>query len=248
MWEEETNIEMAFKPLQTSERIFVTSPDGQALGYAKVLRKGMTTTQLYRFSIESKIRQQLGQYVAMAYLGAEDAALYAINLQSGKLRWRYTAGTAISRRPAALEQDVYVTSDREGLARIDRYSGEAMWKIPHGRELVSANAEADRFLAANNKFVYASDSSGRLLVLDRKRGVKLSTLPTHHFRFPVVNELTDRLYLASNDGLIVCLRDRDQIRQIRHRYALEQASSPILKLLEQKATEEPGKPTAPVKR
>jgi hypothetical protein len=123
------------------------------------------------------------------------------------------------------------------LTRLDRESGEALWRIPRGRNILSANSEADRFLAANKKFVYATDTSGRLLVLDRKRGTRLSVLPTTDFRFPVINQLSDRLYLASNDGTVLCLHDRDQLKPIRHQYELELANSPVLKKLETKQTD-----------
>ena len=61
-----------------------------------------------------------GSFGDTAYVGCDDAALYAINIDTGKLRWRHTAGTAITRSPVATAKDVFVTSDREGLARIDR--------------------------------------------------------------------------------------------------------------------------------
>jgi outer membrane protein assembly factor BamB len=241
VFEEETNLTLAFKPLQTSDTVFLISPDGKAVGYLKVLREGAGSTEAYRLSTEGRIRVQPGQFGEFGYVGADDAALYSINLNNGKLRWRHTTGSAVARAPVALENDVYVTSDREGLARIDRESGNALWRIPRGGALVPANPDADRFLAANERFIYATDPSGRLVVLDRKRGVRLSMLDTTAFRVPIVNDTTDRLYLAANDGLIVCLRDRDQPIPIRHRASLEQASSPVVQLLEEKINEPGGK-------
>ena len=241
VWSELTNIQLAFKPLQTSETIFVISPAGKALAYAKIPREGDSTTELYTLRTDGQIRVPPGSFGETAYVGSDDAALYAINMRTGKLRWRHTAGTPITRTPATTAKDVYVTSDREGLARVDRESGDAVWRIPSGRSFVTANPQADRFLAANNRFVYATDASGRLLVLDHKRGIRLSGLDTRDFRVPVVNELTDRLYLASNDGLIVCLHDRDQVEPIRHQKVLEDANSPVLKLLEIKVDELGGK-------
>jgi hypothetical protein len=208
--------------------------------------EGTTSTELYRLSTEGQIRLQPEQYGTTAYVGSDDAALYAINMITGKLRWRHTAGSAIIRRPIAIEKDVFLTSEREGMARIDRETGESGWKIPCGRRIVDANREADEFLAANNRFVYAADRSGRLLVLDRKRGVRLSMFDTTAFRVKVVNQITDRLYLAAQDGLIVCLHDRDQKVAIRHRRPLEEASTPLMKLLGQPISAELGKP-APLK-
>jgi outer membrane protein assembly factor BamB len=241
-WEEATNVQLLIRPLHTPDGLFVISPSGRGLGFNKVLGEGANSPLRYRFSTDGKIRQDLGQYGETAYIGADDAVLYAVNMGNGKLVWRHTAGSAISRQPVATEKDVYVTSAREGMARIDRASGEAVWKIPQGRLYGPTNAEADRFLAANNKFVYAADASGRLLVLDRRRGTRLSRLDTTDYRVPVVNELTDRVYLAANNGLIVCLHDRDQRTPLRHRLKMEQASAPVLRVLEQPVNELGSKP------
>src|SRR5262249_5745018 len=67
----------------------------------------------------------------------------------------------------------------------------------------------DKVLAVNPKFVYATDRAGRMVVLDRDRGRELSRYNVRDFVVPTANELTDRIYLAANDGLVVCLHDRD---------------------------------------
>jgi hypothetical protein len=103
-------------------------------------------------------------------------------------------------KPEVTDKDVFVVAERRGLFRVDRVRGKERW----------FNREARRFLAVNKKFVYAFDRHGRLLVLDYKRGTKLGTLNTRDFVFPVSNEFTDRLFLASHNGLLVCLRDRGQ--------------------------------------
>jgi outer membrane protein assembly factor BamB len=246
IWVERTDLRLEFRPLQTPEVIFFFSPSGSAIAFEKFPRevKG-GTTELYRFSTDKKVRQTPGQYDDTAFIGSEDAHLYAIDLNHGKLRWRFTAGSPVSHRPASTEQDVFVTSEREGLARLDRKTGDAPWRIPRGRAFLDANPDADLFLAANDRFVYATDGSRRLLVLDRKRGVTLSRLDTRAFAFPVVNEVTDRVYLAANNGLIVCLRDRNQVAAIRHRKIEEDTSGLLKRKLSniQVTTEFAGKPT-----
>src|SRR5262249_37831535 len=98
VWEEETNIELSFKPVQTADTVFGLSRAGQALGFSKVLREGGTSTLAFRFSTDGKIRVPMGQYGDTAYIGSEDSALYAVSLTSGKLRWRHSAGAAVRHR------------------------------------------------------------------------------------------------------------------------------------------------------
>jgi outer membrane protein assembly factor BamB len=241
-WDEQTDLRLEHPPVQSPESILCVSPTGKAVAFAKVPREeGIGTTELYRFQARGPVPAPPGSFGDEAYIGSRDANLYALNINTGRLRWRYTAGTALTRRPVALEQDVYVTSEGEGLIRLDRATGEARWRVPDGRALREGNREADRFLAANEKFVYATDASGRLLVLDRKRGVKLSWLDTRDYRFPVPNEQTDRLYLAAHNGLIVCLRDRDQ-PLLRHRRREDLVAEAMRKKLDTVVTEPGSKP------
>jgi outer membrane protein assembly factor BamB len=231
VWEALTDLRLEMAPLVTSEVVLALSPTGEARAFSKTADERGGAIELYRFSAEGRLLAPPGQFGDTAYIGSADANLYALNLTTGRLRWRFTAGTPLTRQPVALEQDVYATSERGGLTRLDRATGETLWRVPRGRGVRESNPDADRFLAANPKFVYATDPSGRLLVLDRKRGVRLSVYDTRHFRFPVVNDVTDRLYLAANNGLIVCLRDRDYPRPVRHRRLEEETSSPTRKRL-----------------
>lgn len=137
----------------------------------------------------------------MAYVVGGDNVLYAMKISSptGRRYWRFTKGGAILHRPAVTDDSVFVGVERGGLWRLDRDTGLEVW----------GNLEADRFLAANAKFVYALDRSGRLMVLDRKRGTKLSGYDTRGFHVPIINDATDRIYLSAHDGLIACIHDKD---------------------------------------
>src|SRR5262249_30425586 len=123
---------------------------------------------------------------------------------SGKITWHYVSGTPILRKPEVNDEDVFIAPKRPNLARVNRETGEKIW----------TNQKADRFVAANKKFVYAADPNGRLLILDKKYGTVLSTLDTRDFVVPVSNELTDRMYLAANNGLLVCLHDKEYAKPL----------------------------------
>lgn len=138
------------------------------------------------------------------YVVGGDNILYAVKMLTGRRFWRFTKGAPILHRPAATDDSVFVTVDRTGLWRLDRETGAEVWE----------NREADRFLSANEKFVYALDRIGRLMVLDRKRGTKLSGYDTRDFIVPIINDETDRFYLAANDGMIACLHDKDHVRPL----------------------------------
>ncbi len=153
---------------------------------------------LYDFQAESSIAAPPGQHGETAYLVSQDHNLYAMNMVLGQVLWRFGATSPISRRPRVTDEDVYLVPDLGGLYRLERESGKEIWR----------NADVHRFLAMNPKFVYGSDRAGRLTVLDRGRGMRLGSYDTSDFVVPISNEITDRLFLAANDGLLVCLHDR----------------------------------------
>jgi outer membrane protein assembly factor BamB len=181
-------------PVQSEDVLLYLGINGTIYSASKVSR-----FERYHLPTDGTITVAPGQHGDTAYIASEDRNVYALNITTGKAYWRYTAGSSVAYAPAVNDEDLYVTTKRTGMARVRRSSGDEVWKT----------AGADRFLAANPKFVYATDRTGRLLVLDRRRGTLLSSYDTHDFVFPVRNESTDRLFLAANDGLIVCLHDKE---------------------------------------
>jgi hypothetical protein len=225
VWEEMTSLRLEHPPILTADEVAVPTASGDVVVLRKMPRENGAAAELYRFPINSPLTFAAGHFEDVAYIGAEDANLYALQISSGQLRWRYTSGLSISRKPAVTEEDVFVVAQRHGMTRLNRATGETMWRIPARGGLLENNPAADRFLAANPKYVYAADYSGRLLVLERRRGITLSGFDFKDFVFPIANEVTDRLYLAANSGILVCLHDRDYARPIRHRKIEEEATN-----------------------
>jgi outer membrane protein assembly factor BamB len=200
-------------PLLAQDAILVPAVDGDIFGLAKSAPKLLWPT----IRMQGRIAVPAGQYDETAYVGGSAYNLYAISITTGQVFWRYASGGTPTERPVALDQDVYLSVSHGGLVRLDRASGDEVWR----------NEDGAHFLAANMKFVYATDPQGRLLVLDRERGTTLSTYAcTHDFVFPVQNEWTDRAYLAANSGLIVCLHDRDYEKPLAMKKVQERTPLP----------------------
>jgi hypothetical protein len=233
LWTEVSSLRLELPLVLTKDRVLMPTSNGIVAAVAKIPLPSGAPNQVYRFSTESPIRVPAAAYEGTLYVGGEDANLYALEMSSGRLSWRFTAGTAISRKPAVTDEDIYLVAARTGMTRLDRATGEPRWRIPVRGELAESNAAADRFLAVNPKYVYAVDFSGRFLVIDRRRGVTLSGFETREFVFPVSNTTTDRIFLAANNGLIVCLHDREYTRPIRHRLREEEAANPLRQRLAQ---------------
>jgi hypothetical protein len=75
--------------------------------------------------------------------------------------------------------------------------------------------------------VYATDRSGRLLVLDRRHGRELSSYDVRDYVVILDNQWTDRIYLAAHDGRFICLHDRDYATPVASRKVEEKVPAPL---------------------
>jgi outer membrane protein assembly factor BamB len=195
-WSDNSGLRLELAPLLTEDTVFLVG----GFGKMAALAKGVTRSEHYvRVLADDQIVVPPGQHGEDAYIASHDSNLYAVSIPTGGIEWRLTTGTPIIRKPAVTDKDVYVTTDRGGLRRLDRATGRQVWQ----------NESAKNFLASNPKCVYATDRSGRLLLLDKRLGTQLGMLDVRDFVVPVTNEMTDRVYLLANDGLLVCLHDQD---------------------------------------
>jgi len=246
-WDYQTNERIDDKPAQSKHSLFLSLPGGGYMALPKTPRTLEANAELYTYAGDSRFSATPGSSDNMAFLPTEDAHVYAVSIDSGKARWRYISGTAVVRPPIAVdvsdggpaEKDLYVMAEHKGLARLNRDTGEPLWSL----RKQDYNPEADHFLAVNPKFVYAADRVGRLLVMDRKNGVLLSRFDVHDFVFPVVNGDTDRIYLAANDGLIVCLHDKDYPTSLQYKKVVR---PPAEKSLEERIRELKAKLAKPI--
>jgi outer membrane protein assembly factor BamB len=195
-WSDNSGLRLEVPAVQTDDSLLLVDATGRVAGLAKGIRQSVHYN--YRLA-DGQILVPPGQYGEEVYIASQDSNLYAVRVPTGSVQWRFTAGTPILYRPAVTDDDIYITAERGGLIRLDRGSGREVWR----------NSAADRFLAVNPKVVYAADRTGRLLMLDRARGTQIATFDMRDFVIRPVNDMTDRVYLAANDGLLVCMHDRD---------------------------------------
>jgi outer membrane protein assembly factor BamB len=227
-WQTLTTSRLEWTPVLGPDCIAFATPGGDVFAMEKFPIRSRQATERYRIRLTDEgIPVPPGHYEDMAYIGSRDSNVYALAIDSGRVVWRFAGSNPIERQPIATEKDVYVVSQRVGMARVDRATGRGVWHLSRGGIDYPSNSDADRFLAANPKFVYATDASGRLLVLDRATGTRLSSYEgTREFTVPFSNAVNDRIYLAANNGLIVCMHDRDYATPFRHTRGDDRAVDP----------------------
>jgi outer membrane protein assembly factor BamB len=194
LWHYLSEARLEGRPALTAESVLMAETDGMITVLSK--ENGVTR---YRFPTEATLSAPVAQHGDVVYIPLQDYNLYALHIPLGKVLWRFTAGGPILRVPHVTDQDLFLGIAGVGLYRLDRASGKELWRNPR----------AERFLAANPNYVYALDKLGHLLILDHARGRELASYNAGDFNACFANEWTDRLFLGSHDGLIVCLHDRD---------------------------------------
>lgn len=197
------NLYFEHVPLLTEERVSVVSTNGHVISLNKFGKQ--EKEERFDFKTGGNVVAAMGQYNIMAYVGSEDYTLYALHMKLGVVSWRFLSGAPIRVKPLVTDKDVFVTSGQRGLFRID---------LDHGREIWHSE-RADRLLSTNQKFAYAVDRTGTFLVLDYARGTILANYDLRDWVMNIPNELTDRIYLASHDGQIMCLHHKDLIEPMK---------------------------------
>jgi outer membrane protein assembly factor BamB len=204
-------------PVITPSQIAIAAPDGRVISLAPAEAK-------YRLRFEFRTGGGLslppGDDGDFCYVGGQDFNLYAFNMETGRLNWRFASGAVIQRRPDVNDADVFIISQGRGLFRVHRFTGDSYWLEPSGDRFLAAHYykdpqdkfKVDRQGRVLAKYVYAADRQGKLLILDGERGGILAHFDTSAWQTPVENQWTDRLYLGNLDGQILCLRPRDSRR------------------------------------
>ena len=206
-WEAALETRIIHPVLLTPQRAWGMTDLGGIVAVSKLDRVRQVLTRL-----SDNVSAPPGQAGTTGYFPLADGNLMAIDLSSGDIvsgatvLWRTSVGGLMSRTPVVTASAVYAAGDASGVGRVDRATGELTWKT---------DGMADRVLAVNQEFVYIRDRRGRILVYDarratdpaRKMSVPLSGFEAAEFNVPVVNTVSDRLYLAAENGLLVSLRD-----------------------------------------
>jgi outer membrane protein assembly factor BamB len=140
------------------------------------------------------------------YAASEDGFVYAVREKGGETLWRFSAGEPMIEPAVVIDDRVYAATQLGGMYAIDAEIGRELWWAPGIK----------RFLAASKLRVYAEDKTGRLLILNAETGQRLDSLSVEHLPIKVTNSRTDRLYLASDTGLVQCLHEIELREPIRH--------------------------------
>ena len=144
-------------------------------------------------------------------MASTDKNVYAVDLFTGVSKWTFATGASVKREPLVVDNDIYVVNEEGYLSEIDVETGLSRWTI---------STLGGRLLAVSATRVYLESHDDDLFVVDRQSGKiifdPLSTLQRaginiRSYTLGPTNRLDDRLYFGTSTGLLLCLREINQL-------------------------------------
>lgn len=140
------------------------------------------------------------------YVTSMDHYLYAIDLESGELLWRFKAGGAIAGTPALSDGALFFGGLNSRFYAIDAESGAELWHVQtDGWVWGGPQAQSD--------VVYFGDLSGKLYALSTADGSVRWTLEVDGGVRATPLLVNDRLYFGTREGKVYALQAEDGVQQ-----------------------------------
>jgi outer membrane protein assembly factor BamB len=142
----------------------------------------------------------------LIFAASANGYVYAVTENGNNAPWKFPASEPLIQPPTVIGNRVYFVTQLGGMFCCDAKTGKQLWWAP----------KVLQFVAASKQRVYASDRTGQTLVLDARTGARLDVLSTELLPIKLLNSETDRLYLATDTGLVQCLHEIEQVKPILH--------------------------------
>lgn len=202
-WRYRTSKEITTTAYSTGRLVNFASRDG-SLYAVGALERNLT----WQFETSAPITAPLAATNDSLILASEDYFVYCLNRDNGSVRWEFASGSPIRKAPVVIEQDLYIMPDRGGVFNLVLRTGDEKWERPGITDL----------LGASRSRLFCSDVTGNIVLLQRSTGRPLGTLPLRPFSVRLQNDRTDRLFLATPSGLVMCLREQGSEFAHYHKY------------------------------
>lgn len=230
IWRYQTPSEIVSPPISTSRSVCFASSSGS---FYSVSAKGQKL--IFQFETDAKIMTPLGRNETSILLASENSRMYCLNQDNGQYRWAFTSAHAIRQQPRFFGSRVYVTPETVGTYALNADTGSQIWEQPQ--------EQARKILMVGQSRLYAFNAQKEIVIVQSADGLVVGKLPYRQFTETPTNDRTDRLYLVTQTGLVVCLKENDSGIPTYH---LHPERRPILpELTPEEGLEAPAEGTMP---
>jgi len=212
-WRFRTSRRIVVPALPHSHTVLFASTNGSLYSV-----DALTRDLVFQFEADNVISAPMGLYKDWVLLPSEDYKLYAVNINNGEEGWKapFLSGERIRKAPVVIDDEIYVIPEHRGLFQLAAETGVERWYVRGITEV----------LAVSPTKVFAVDKLERLVVLDRKSGKKTGGVPLGPATVLMTNTDTDRIYLATPQGTVICLHEVDRDLPFFHKEAEDRPFMP----------------------
>ncbi len=181
------------------------------------------TSVLWRFACEDGVGSSPVVNDSVAYVGAYDRNLYAINAENGKLVWKYATEGGVASSPCVHEGRVFIGSADRRLYAINADSGRISWICPTEGKIWSSPriAFGHILFGSDDRNLYAVNiHSGRVAWTFPTEGEVRSS--------PAVGD--DVIYVGCEEGLVYAVETSGKLR---HHFSARRGITSIPALTEE---------------
>ncbi len=193
VWRYRTSKTIAVPAVTGKDVVAFASRNGSLYSVMKKDRK-----LSFQFETDSPLSAPVVHYHGSLLLATQDSDFYSMDMRSGKLSWKFTAGVVIHKAPVLIDSEVYLFPDRGNMYKLSADTGRPYWSVPRMID----------FLAASTARVYVTDKHNNFSILSRENGELLGMFPLGQFTKHLANDHSDRIYLATESGLLMCLHEQ----------------------------------------
>ena len=167
------------------------------------------------------------------FAASRDGFVHAITEKGGNSLWRFSTSEPIIEPAVVIGESVFVVTQPGTMYCLDAKSGTEKW----------STYQVAQFIAHSKERVYVADKLNRVLSLSAASGARLDTVLADGLDIKLINTQTDRIYLATDTGLIQCLHEVELSEPLRH----TPLPAPVAEkpAVDQKAPQEPPGPQEP---
>ena len=143
-------------------------------------------------------------------IATQDRNLFSFDLTRGSLAWNVPLERQVTRRPLVVRDRVYLVMNGAGATCVSTQTGNYVW-VERGEGATERwfVPRIESIVGVAGDYVYAVDANRRLVAISRETGAVRGRAPMSGYSLHHQNSATDRLYLASADGELICLKAAD---------------------------------------
>jgi outer membrane protein assembly factor BamB len=197
LWRQKTSKPIRYPPLSHDGQITFAS-DTNTL-YSVNSEDG---SLVFQMEMPAAITAQPVRSGNRLFIATADQRLYCLNAQRGTTNWIFVARANIPYAPILIGNYCHISPNDGSLHCVDIETGAVLW-VQEG---------AERVLARTESYLVSQDRLGNVLLLetDNEQGTSriAARLPMRHFSIRTENELTDRIYMATPSGMVMCLTEK----------------------------------------